>query len=155
MSGWRLMRTNSRYALVGSLGMMLIATASIGSAHNPPVRRMLVINNFSFGPVGFGTGKTSEGENLYNKILKSPTALEDFRYIWKHGTPEARAYALTAFWKLDRAEFERDATEFMRENPTVRSQHVDVMGRIPANWVVEGIRNGVPSYRGRAPYRRM
>ncbi len=110
---------------------------------------MLDVDNFSFGSIGFGTGHISEGQNLYNRILQSPTALEDFRYVWKHGNPQARAYALTVFWKLDRAEFERDAAEFIRGKTTVSSQHVDVIGSMPASWVVEGIRNGVPSYKQR------
>jgi hypothetical protein len=135
--------------LIILIGITFIATASTGPGQSLALRRMLTIDNFSFGPVGFGTGKTSDGETLYNKILESPTALEDFRYVWKHGNAQARAYALTAFWKLDRTEFERDAAEFIRENPTVNSQHVDMIGRMPASWVVEGIRNGVPSYRRR------
>jgi hypothetical protein len=135
--------------LIILIGITLIATASTGPGQSFALRRMLTIDNFSFGLVGYGTGKTSDGETLYNRILESPTALQDFRYVWKHGNAQARAYALTAFWKLDRTEFERDAAEFMRENPTVNSQHVDMIGRMPASWVVEGIRNGVPSHRRR------
>ena len=96
--------------------------------------------------MGFGTGRTSEGESLYYTILKSPSALSDFDYVWEHGNAQARAYALTAFWKLDRVRFERDATEFIRENPIVVSQHVDDIGHIDPMCVVRGIRIGVPSY---------
>ena len=143
------MRNYSHCAFISLLGITLIATAPTGSAQSLSVRRLLTSDSFTFGPVGYGTGKTSGGEILYNRILKSPTALDDFRYVWKNGNAQARAYALTAFWKLDRTEFERDAAEFIRQNPTVNSQHVDLIGRMPASWVVEGIRNGVPSYRRR------
>jgi len=156
ISNWGLMRNHSRCAFISLLGITFIATTSTCPAQSLSVRRMPTIDNFSFGPVGFGTGKTSDGETLHNRILKSPTALEAFRYVWKHGNAQARAYTLTAFWKFDRAEFERDAAEFIREDPTVNSQHVDIIGTIQASWVVEGIRNGVPSYhrRGTLPPQR-
>jgi hypothetical protein len=149
MSNLGLMGKHSRCVAIILIGITFIATASTEPGQSLSIRRILSIHSFSLGPVGYGTGKTSDGETLYNRILRSPTAVEDFRYVWKHGNAQARAYALTAFWKLDRAEFERDAAEFVRENPTVNSQHVDIIGRMPASWVVEGIRNGVPSYRRR------
>ena len=76
--------------------------------------------------------------------MKSPNALSDFDYVWEHGNAQARAYALTAFWKLDRVRFERDATEFIRENPIVVSQHVDDIGHIDLKCIVRGIRIGLP-----------
>jgi hypothetical protein len=131
------MRNYTRSVLIILIGITFIATPSTGRSQSVSVRRMLTIDSFTFGPVGYGTGRTSDGEILYNRILKLPTALEDFRYVWKHGNAQARAYAWTAFWKLDRVEFERDAAEFIQEDPTVNSQHVDIIGPKPAGWVVE------------------
>ena len=133
-----------------SLACVTVLTVVFSSGcQSLATHRMLAVERFTFGPIGYGTGRTSEGEDLYNTILRAPTAVDDFEYVWEHGNAQARAYALTAFWKLDRARFERDAAEFIREKPIVFSQHVDTIGTIPASWVVEGIRNGVPSFKQR------
>src|SRR5205823_559670 len=133
------------YIAIVATAMIYSRVSSAGGA-SFAAHRILHVKTYTFGPVGYGTGRTSEGESLYYTILKSPNALSDFDYVWEHGNAQAHAYALTAFWKLDRVRFERDATEFIRENPIVVSEHVDDIGHIDPKCVVTGIRIGVPSY---------
>jgi hypothetical protein len=137
-------RSALRIAIVTTA--MIYSCVSLAGGAGFAAHRMLNVKTYTFGPVGYGTGRTSEGESLYYTILKSPSALADFEYVWEHGNAQAHAYALTAFWKLDPVRFEKDATEFIRQNPIVVSQHVDVIGHIDPKCVVRGIRIGVPSY---------
>ena len=117
------------YIAIVATAMIYSCVSSAGGA-SFAAHQILHVKTYTFGPVGYGTGRTSEGESLYYTILKSPNALSDFDYVWEHGNAQARAYALTAFWKLDRLRFERDATGFIRENPIAISQHVDDIGHI-------------------------
>jgi len=117
------------YIAIVATAMIYSCVSSAGGA-SFAAHQILHVKTYTFGPVGYGTGRTSEGESLYYTILKSPSALSDFDYVWEHGNAQARAYALTAFWKLDRVRFERDATGFIRENPIAISQHRDDIGHI-------------------------
>src|SRR5437762_12139588 len=76
---------NARSALY----IAIVATAMIDSCVSSAggasfaAHRILHITTYTFGPVGFGTGRTSEGESLYYTILKSPSALSNFDYVWE------------------------------------------------------------------------
>src|SRR6266480_770054 len=138
---------NARSALYIAIVATAMIYSCVSSLAEPACRTPNTAHkNLYLRPCGIWDGRTSEGESLYYTILKSPSALSDFDYVWEHGNAQARAYALTAFWKLDRVRFERDTTGFIRENPIVVSQHVDDVGHIDPKCVARGIGIGVPSY---------
>lgn len=64
-----------------------------------PVTQLSKIEVYAFGGIGFA-GTISQGEKLYQAILKRPTATADFVKIAEKGTPEAKMYALHALARL-------------------------------------------------------
>jgi hypothetical protein len=86
-----------------SVGIALLAIAFAANAEEEvqadPVGQLSKIEQFAFGGVGFA-GTISQGEQLYNAILKRPTATADFFGITKQGTAEAKMYAFHALAHL-------------------------------------------------------
>jgi len=53
---------------------MIYSCVSSAGGASFAAHQILHVKTYTFGPVGYGMGRTSEGESLYYTILKSPNA---------------------------------------------------------------------------------
>ena len=98
-----LTRTTMKILAAIPMGIALLAVALSAPAEEDvkaaPITQLSKIELYAFGGIGFA-GTISQGETLYQAILKRPTATADFVKIAEKGTPEAKMYALHALARL-------------------------------------------------------
>jgi hypothetical protein len=106
------MRTRVRYGLgslrrAASLCIVIVwlsSTAEATHQRDPVLTRMAKVDVFAFGGIGFA-GAISPGEKDYRLISSRPSAIADFERVFAVGTREAKCYALTGLFRLDRKRF--------------------------------------------------
>jgi len=121
------------------LGITLV---SAQDTEENPVAQLAKVKYFAFGGTGPG-GIISDGEKLYNQILKSSTAQSDFITILNTGNAPSKCYALAGLQSLDPKQFEMLSVYYSKDETKVTTMMGCFQLGSSISSILRGIKNGL------------
>jgi|GEM_PF-4282866 len=76
------------------------------------------IEIYAMGPTGI-SGSTSQGEKYFWSIYDRPDALHHFERLFKEGNIQAKSYALTGLYLIDKKQFDARSISYVNEKSKV------------------------------------
>ena len=107
------------------------------------VSRLASTKTFAFGGVGYA-GAISQGERDFRFIVSqsAPTALRTLEHLFANGNPQARAYALAGFKRLDRNRYHDLLATAKTSTDQVEIMRGCIVGRESLSQLAEEIDHG-------------
>lgn len=140
------MRTGSAILIGTACLIVALATHAQEDVKTDPVTQLSMIDLYAFGGIGFA-GTISQGETLYNTILKLPTAIDEFVKISEKGTPEAKMYALHALAHLSPDHY-RELNKSAKRDQKVITMQGCLIGEQTVGDVLDGIDEQIQLQKG-------
>ena len=122
--------------------MFAIAVASCAILQaDDAVASLGQVKMFAFGGIGVA-GTPSQGQQLFNRVLDSPDALNHFRGIMKNGTPAGKLYALCGLKALDKAAYGTALATLKTDKTAVETAAGCMISHQPVASIVKNIEDG-------------
>ena len=106
--------------------------------------RLSHVETFAFGGTGFAMS-ISQGEKDYRALLARPSAAANFKRLFAHGNPQAKAYALVGLQQTDPNRFAKLAAALQSSTLQVQTMQGCIMFPYPMSTVISRIRSGMYS----------
>jgi hypothetical protein len=111
--------------------------------YDPDVQRLIKVERFAFGPVGFDQ-TISDGEKAFGAIVQKAEAVRYVLQVFDHGTVEARCYALVALREYSPQLFSDSVDIFLNTAPAaIAVQEGTIVSPVTPQKVLENIRRGL------------
>jgi hypothetical protein len=124
------------------LAALLVGTVGLSSqTSNPAADRLITVGRFAFGGVGFA-GVITQGEKDYEQVMAGPERKAVLERVFKRGSSEAKAYALTGMYQVDRERFAVLAASVAGSKATVHTAHGCILRDTTLGSIVERIKKG-------------
>ncbi len=108
--------------LLALLAFCLASVVAIAAEHpkeyyDPEVQKLIKVQQFVFGPVGFDR-QPSNGERAFGALVKRAESVRYFLQVFDNGSPEACCYAMVALREFSPELFADAVTKFRANAPT-------------------------------------